>query len=120
MRLYLDDDTVMALLVRLLQRAGHDVARPADLGLSGEKDPVHLRHSIHESRILVSHNHDDFEALHLLMMEGLGHHPGILVVRKQNDSAKDMRPRHIVRAIANLEAASVPIDDQFIILNQWR
>ena len=39
MTLYLDDDTVDGRLILLLQRAGHDVASPADFGLSGEKDP---------------------------------------------------------------------------------
>jgi hypothetical protein len=31
-----------------------------------------------------------------------------------------MTPRHIVTAIANLEAASVPIENQVYILNHWR
>jgi hypothetical protein len=34
-RLYLDDDTVDGLLVRLLQRAGHNVELPRDAGLAG-------------------------------------------------------------------------------------
>jgi predicted nuclease of predicted toxin-antitoxin system len=120
MRLYLDDDTVHALLIRLLQRAGHDVARPADFGVSGESDPVHLRYAIRESRVLLSQNHEDFEDLHDLMIEGRGHHFGILVICKENDPTRDMKRHHIVRAIGNLESAGVPIADQFIILNQWR
>jgi len=107
-------------LIRLLQRAGHDVAQPADFGLSGANDPRHVQRAIHEARVLLSRNHDDFEDLHLLLMEGQGHHPGILIIRKENDSTKDMKRHHIVRAIANLESANVAIADQFIILNQWR
>jgi len=120
MRLYLDDDSIDALLIRLLVRAGHDVAQPANFGLSGANDPRHLQRAIRERRVFLSHNHDDFEDLHLLMMEGQGRHPGILVVRRDNDPTKDMQANHIVRAIGKLEAAGVPIADEFIILNQWR
>jgi len=38
MNLYLDDDSVDALLVRLLQHAGHDVQIPADVAISGRRD----------------------------------------------------------------------------------
>ena len=40
MNLYLDDDSVDATLIRLLQHAGHDVQIPADVGLSGDDDSV--------------------------------------------------------------------------------
>jgi hypothetical protein len=52
--------------------------------------------------------------------EGQGHHPGILVVRKDNDPTRDLKAAGIVRAIRNLEAAGAPIADQYIILNHWR
>jgi hypothetical protein len=42
MRLYLDDDSVSGLLIRLLNNAGHDVEIPADGGLSGQDDAMHL------------------------------------------------------------------------------
>jgi hypothetical protein len=35
MNLYLDDDSVGTLLIRLLQRSGHDVVIPRDIALSG-------------------------------------------------------------------------------------
>jgi len=35
MRLYLDDDSAEALLIALLQQAGHDVQIPADAGMIG-------------------------------------------------------------------------------------
>jgi hypothetical protein len=120
MRLYLDDDSIFPVLVHLLRQDGHDVLLPADLGISGVEDPVHLRHAIREDRALLSHNYDDFRFLHELLMEGKGHHPGILIVRRDNDPSRDMKPPHIVRAIANLTASSVPVADQYIILNHWR
>ena len=85
MNVYVDDDSVHGLLVRLLQRAGHDIQVPSDVGLVGRSDPVHLRYSISARRTLLSANHDDFEELHDLIRQ-----------------------------------ACVPIEDEFIILNQWR
>lgn len=120
MKLYLDDDSAQTLLVRLLRKAGHDVATPADLGLAGQTDPVHLLHAMRELRVLLSQNYDDFRILHEILMEGQGHHPGILVVRKDNDPHRDLKPSGIVRAIRKLETAGAPVADQYIILNHWR
>jgi predicted nuclease of predicted toxin-antitoxin system len=120
MRLYLDDDCVQAVLVRLLRTAGHDVQLPADVGLAGRTDPEHLTHAIHEDRVTLTRNYADFELLHLLVLEAQGQHPGILVVRRGADTQHAMTPRDIVRAIGNLEAAGVPIADQYIILNAWQ
>lgn len=79
MRLYLDDDMASALLARLLSQAGHDVQVPDDVGMSGANDPVHLGYAIREHRVLLSGNHDDFEAPHDLIMQAQGHHPGIVI-----------------------------------------
>ena len=87
MRLYLDDDTVNALLVRLLKRAGYDVQLPSDAGRDGSSDPVQLQHSIRTNRVLLSGNHRDFEELHELIHQAGGNHPGILIVRRDNDSS---------------------------------
>jgi predicted nuclease of predicted toxin-antitoxin system len=120
MRIYLDDDSVHALLLRLLRQAGHDVQRPVDLSASGQDDPVQLSHAIRNDRVLLSHNHQDFEKLHALIMVAQGHHPGILIVRRDNDPTRDMTVRGIVTALKKLIAANVPLRDQFHVLNQWR
>ncbi len=73
----LDDDCASRLLARLLSAAGHDVQRPAMVDLDGASDASHLTHAIRESRVLVTANHNDFEALPVL-------------------------------------------NDQFVVLNQWR
>jgi hypothetical protein len=114
MRLYLDDDSANPVLVKLLRKARHDVVIPR------EADPVHLRYAILETRVMLTRNYDDFLDLHNLILAAQGHHPGILVVREDNDSKRDMKPGDIVRALANLEAAGVPIADSYIILNHWR
>jgi predicted nuclease of predicted toxin-antitoxin system len=120
MRLYLDDDSAGALLVRLLRNAGHDVQIPLDTGLRGADDPVHFAHAIQEARVLLSHNHRDFRNLHNLIMLAGGHHPGVLIVRRDNDPHRDLKPKGIVRAVANLTAALSSLRDGFQVLNQWR
>jgi predicted nuclease of predicted toxin-antitoxin system len=120
MKLYLDEDIAGMLLVQHLKRAGHDVQVPSEVGLSGRPDPVHLTHAIRAARILLSRNYRDFELLHLLLMQAQGHHPGILIVRRDDVAKRNMAPRDIVRALHNLEAAGVSLADQYIIVNAWQ
>jgi predicted nuclease of predicted toxin-antitoxin system len=120
MKLYLDDDTASGLLLRLLRQAGHDVQIPTDVGMSGNADPVHLTYAIRDGRVLLSKNYDDFAILHVLIMQAQGHHPGILVIRQDNDPTRDLTPKGVVRAIRNLEGAGAPVADEYTILNAWR
>jgi hypothetical protein len=120
MRLYLDDDTASPLLAKLLRKAAHDVQMPVDIGMGGAPDPVHLTHAIADGRFCLTKNHDDFWILHNLIKQAQGHHPGIGVVRQDNDPTRDMTPKGIVSALRKLEAADVPIQDEFTFLNLWR
>jgi Domain of unknown function (DUF5615) len=120
MRLYLDDDSVKRALIQMLRKAGHDVRLPADIGFSGKADAAHLLNSVRENRTLLSRNHDDFSLLHQLVIGSGGHHPGILMIRKDNDKKRDLTTSGIVRALAKLLMANVPLIDQFHILNHWR
>jgi hypothetical protein len=70
-----------------------------------------------QGRGLLSQNHDDFEELHDLVRAAGGNHPGILIVRRDNDRRRDLTPRGIVTAISHLLAADVPVGNEFIILN---
>jgi predicted nuclease of predicted toxin-antitoxin system len=98
MMLYIDDDSIDPHLIRLLRRDGHDVQVPADVGLAGRSDQVHLAHAIRNRRALLTRNCDDFEALHdLVVFAANGHHAGILVVLfdsnpRNNMSTGDIRP----------------------------
>lgn len=85
MRFYLDDDLASRLIQRLLIEAGHELQVPAQVGMGGEDDAVHLTRAIRDKRVLLSGNHDDFENLHDLVIQAGGHHSGILVVRRDND-----------------------------------
>jgi hypothetical protein len=120
MRLYLDDDSVDDLLIRLLRKSKHDVAVPADFSLSGCHDALHFKQCIRETRTLLSGNRRDFPFLHDLVREAQGRHFGVLIVPKDNDPKRDLRPGSIVRAIANLLAAKIPIENELHVLNHWR
>jgi predicted nuclease of predicted toxin-antitoxin system len=120
MRLYVDEDLASPLLARLLRNAGHDVQLPPDVGLNSKADPVCLTHAIRDSRVFLSRNYCDFQDLHNLIMEAQGHHPGILVVRRDNDPRRNLTPRGIVRAIRNLQAAGLLLADSYYELNPWQ
>jgi predicted nuclease of predicted toxin-antitoxin system len=120
MNLYLDDDSVAPLLIRLLGQAGHDVQLPRDVGLMGSHDAVHLRYCVQTSRVILTHNQGDFQFLHDLLLDAQGHHPGILVVCRDNDRKRDLTPSGIVRALDNLLAAQAALADHLHVLNHWR
>ncbi len=115
LRLLLDEDSLAQLLVKLLTAAGHNVLTINEVGLAGSSDDVVLDYARVENRILLTHNCDDFEDLHKINPN----HPGILVVYRNANLLKNMSFKAIVKAIANLEAAEVPLANQFISLNSW-
>ncbi len=120
MRIYLDDNSAWPLLAGLLGKAGHDVQLPSAIGMSGQPDAVHLAHAIAEGRACLTRDYDDYLALQRLIEVAQGHHAGILVVRQDNDPRNDLTPKGIVAAIRKLEAAQVPIANEYTILNHWR
>jgi hypothetical protein len=120
MRLYLDDDSAGPLLAQSLRKAGHDVQLPVEAGLGGEDDPVHLGHAVQANRVLLSHNYEDFDNLHKLVLIVGGHHPGILIVREDNNPKRDLDEKGIVRALTKLLASGLPFMDELHILNHWR
>ena len=120
MNVYLDDNNANAILANLLRRAGHQVTIPTDVGLSGATDPRHLASCTVRLQVLLTRDHDDYLDLHDLVQATKGRHAGILVVRYDNDPARDMKDRDIVRALANLEASGLAIENEFHILNHWR
>jgi hypothetical protein len=98
MLLYIDDDSVDRVLIRRLRESGYDTVTPTDAGTSGQADPVHFMSAIRAGRAVLTHNYDDFKLLHDLILLAGGHHPGALVVRRDNDPTRDMASRTIVRA----------------------
>lgn len=120
MNLYLDDDSADGVLVKLLRADKHGVVIPHDIGKTGAKDPVHLMNAIQTAHVLLTKNSDDFELLHELVLFVGGHHPGILVIREDNDPKRDMTRKQIVRSIRNFVSAGVSVADGFHFLNNYR
>lgn len=120
MKIYVDEDMSDDVLIRLLQKAGHDVQSAGGATMLGRSDPVQLTLAIRENRMCLTANYDDYEELHLLIQEANESHPGILVVRQDNNPARDLTVKGIVAAIRKLEAAAVPIANEYVVLNHWR
>ena len=120
MRIYVDEDTVQTLLIKLLRKAGHDVVEPSDIEMMGKPDPAQLLCAIQDGRACLTKNYDDFLLLHTLVVQSGGSHPGVLVIRQDNDPSRDLTPKGIVTAIRKLESSGAPVADTYIELNHWR
>ena len=113
--LLIDEDTLAKVLVKMLKEAGHDVLTVNEVGLSGEPDQVVFNYARKHQRILLTRNCRDFEVLHLQNSV----HFGILAIYENQDHRKDLSRKEMIKAIENLESASIPLANQFISLNQW-
>lgn len=120
MNLYLDDDSLQTLLVRLLREAGHDIVRSTDAGIEGASDSVHFTKAIELNRVLRTRNQKDFVQLHTLVLAATGHHPGILIVTRENNPRRDLTPRGIVNALRKLQDSGIAVFDTLFDLNAWR
>ena len=115
LRLLIDEDSQDKVLVRLLREAEHDVVTVNEAGLMGQPDSTVFRYGIDKNRIVLTLNCRDFKALH----EADPNHPGILAVYQEANPFKKMGFKIIVKAISNIEAANIPLQNQFISLNHW-
>ncbi len=85
---HIDNDIPPALAQELMS-LGHTAVTARDLGLSAAGDEVHLFTAAQSSRILVTHNKDDFVLLHAAWIYWTGQwqmaraHQGILIVKQQ-------------------------------------
>jgi hypothetical protein len=75
----LDEDTSRAL-ERTLRQLGYDVVSVHSVGPKGVDDALVLEQSIALSRMVVTHNADDYRALHASFLRTGRRHPGILCV----------------------------------------
>jgi predicted nuclease of predicted toxin-antitoxin system len=120
MRLLLDENMNDQRLAARLRASGHDPVLARDLGLLSASDPKVLIFAIAQSIPALTRDSEDFEDLHDLVMAAGGHHPGVLIVRFDNDPRRNMSDRGIAIAITKLESSGVPIRDQIHMLNLWR
>ncbi|WP_237478868.1 DUF5615 family PIN-like protein [Lichenibacterium dinghuense] len=75
MRFFIDE-CISPSLVRDLHDLGYDAVHPRDLGRLGEADHTIFARAIHEDRIVVTENADDFRDL----AARVDVHPGIIVL----------------------------------------
>jgi predicted nuclease of predicted toxin-antitoxin system len=119
MRLLLDDNMTSPLLASRLQAQVHDPVLASDVGLLSVTDPRVFIWAIGQALAVLTRDSRDFEDLHALIMAASGHHPGILVVRFDNDPRHNLTDRGIANAINKLESSGIPILDRIHVLNHW-
>ncbi len=88
MKLYLDDDSVDALLVRLLHAARHDVQTPTQVNLSGDHDVSHVLHVVRTGRALLTPPHVHIRRDRATAKFGL--HP-VRMVRSRHFAGHELR-----------------------------
>jgi predicted nuclease of predicted toxin-antitoxin system len=116
----LDENMSSRRLAARIQAAGHDVVLALDVGLLSASDARVLAWAIGQARSVLTRDYEDFADLHDLVLASGGHHPGLLVVRFDNDPGRNLTDRGIVTALGNLDALGVPIPDHLHVLNHWR
>lgn len=120
MRLLVDENMSSRRLSGRLQAAGHDVVLASDVGLVSVADARVFAWAVAHNRPLLTRDHEDFAALHDLVVAVGGHHSGILVVRFDNDPRNNLTERAIATALGNVESSGVSIADGICVLNHWR
>ncbi|WP_029695717.1 DUF5615 family PIN-like protein [Comamonas badia] len=88
----------------------------AELGCNGLPDAQVFAQAQSQGRVLLTRNVADFLAL-ARQADG---HAGVLAIFRDGNPRNTMGYEQIVLAIAALEAASLPVQGQFHILNHWR
>ncbi len=68
--------------------------------------------AIAQALLVLTRDSEGFEDLHDLVVAAVGHHPGILIVRFDNDPRHNLTDRGIATAISKLESSGVPIGDR--------
>jgi predicted nuclease of predicted toxin-antitoxin system len=120
MRFLIDENMSSPLLASRLRAQGHSPVLASDVGLLSVADARVLIWAIVQTLAVLTRDSEDFEDLHDLVMAACGHHPGILVVRFDDDPRHNLTDRGIAVAINKLEASGAPIPDRIHVLNQWR
>jgi predicted nuclease of predicted toxin-antitoxin system len=120
MRFLIDENMSDRRLESRLQARGHAPILAHDVGLVSTADARMLIWGIGQALPVLTRDSSDFEDLHELILAAAGHHPGLLVVRFDDDQRHNMSDRAIAAAISKLETSGVPIPDGLHVLNQWR
>jgi predicted nuclease of predicted toxin-antitoxin system len=119
-RVLIDENMSSQRLAARLRSAGHDVVLATDVGLMSIADARVLAWAVAHRRPVLTRDHEDFTALHDLVVAVGGHHSGILVVRFDNDTRHNLTERVTAIALRNLESSGIAVADGIHILNHWR
>ena len=120
MKILIDENMSSPVRATRLRAAGHDVVLVGDVGLLSVSDPRVLIWAVSQDRPVLTRDYEDFTDLHDLVMACGGHHPGLLIVRFDDDPRHNLTDRGIVTARKNLESSGVLIASQLHVLNHWR
>ncbi len=120
MRLLLDDNMSDRRLAARLRAQGHDPVLSIEAGLQSATDAKVFIGAITQDLPVLTRDIEDFTDLHHLIIASRGHHPGVLVVRFDNDPRHNLTDRGIASAISKLEASGALIADRIHVLNHWR
>ena len=120
MRFLVDENLSSPRLASRLRAQGHDPVLASDVGLLSVTDARVLIFAIAQALLVLTRDSEDFEDLHDLVMAAVGHHPGILIVRFDNDPRHNLTDRGIATAMCKLKSSGVPICDRIHVPNQWR
>jgi predicted nuclease of predicted toxin-antitoxin system len=115
-----DENMSSGRLALRIRAAGHDVVLATDVDLSSVSDARVLVWAVAHSRPVITRDHEDFADLHDLVLAVGGHHPGILVVRFDNDPRHNLTERAIAISLSNLESSGIGLADGIDVLNHWR
>ncbi len=120
MRFLVDENLSSPRLASRLRAQGHDPVLASDVGLLSVTDARVLIFAIAQALPVLTRDSEDFEDLHDLVMAAVGHHPGILIVRFDNNPRHNLTDRGIATALSKLESSGVPIRDRIHVVNHWR
>jgi hypothetical protein len=102
LRVYLDED-VDVLLATLLSTHGLDCLTTVAAGNRGQTDEGQLQFAFQESRVIITHNPDDFDNLAVARWAQQRDHAGILIAIRRAD-AFDLA-RHVLPVLQLFDQA---------------
>jgi hypothetical protein len=104
-RLYLDEDSMRAGIVRALRARQVDVITAQDADLVGRhSDEEHVAYATEHGRVVFTFNRGDFARLHKTYIASGRHHAGIILSDQLETS---MIVRRLFRLLAELSAADM-------------